>query len=145
MKKIIQLTALMFLFISFVAQADVNFTLTNKSASPISIMAYVDNNLLVLNYQTMQFLNNIKALKPEETFSIAIENGKFDLIINDIGQNKKQYKYETSPTANNKNKILIWDGSQLYPASDKHNIMGIIKTKTTISNNVSIGELFRTE
>jgi hypothetical protein len=144
MKKTMQLTAAILLFISFATQADVNFTLTNDNAQPIVVMGYANNKILTLNNQPMR-AQKVKTLKSDETLSINIANGQLNLIINVTGNNKKQYKYETSPTANNKDKILIWDGSQLYPASDKYNLMGIIKTKTIIGNNISIGELIRTE
>lgn len=149
MKKIVQLTATILLFISFITQADVNFTLTNASAQPIIIMGYANDKILTLNNQPM---NNqpirsekVKTLKSDETLSINIANGQLDLIINVTGDNKKQYKYKTSPTANDKDKILIWNGSQLYPASNKHDLMGIFKIKTSIDNNIRIGELIRTE
>ncbi len=149
MKKIMQLTAAVFLFISFATQADVNFTLTNKGAEPIIVMGYANDKILTLNNQ---LINNqpirsekVKTLKSDETLSINIANGQLDLIINVTGNNRKQYKYKTSPTANNKDKMLIWNGSQLYPASNKHDLMGILKIKTSIDNNIRIGELIRTE
>lgn len=144
MKKTMQLAAATLLLISFATQANVSFTLTNNSAQPIILIGYANNRILKLNPEAIR-LQNIKTLKSDETLSMNIENGKLDLIINITGNNKKQYKYETSPTANNKDKILIWDGSQLYPASDKYNLMGIIKTKTPIGNNINTDELIQTE
>lgn len=140
MNKIIQITTVMILFVSFYAQADVNFTLTNKSAEPIIITGYANENPFTFNYQTLE---NTKTLNPNETFSLDIDNGKLDLVTQKVNGNKR--RYETAPSANNKNKILIWENSQLYPASDKHRMLGIIKTKTTIQNNVSIGEISQTE
>lgn len=144
MNKIVQLTAAILLFTSFATQADVNFTLTNNSAQPIIVMGYANNNILILNDQPMQ-LKNVKTLQSNETLSTNIANGQLNLLINITGNNKKQYKYETTPSADNKDKILIWENSKLYPAADKHRIMGFIKTKTAIHNNVSMKEITQTE
>jgi hypothetical protein len=142
MKRVIQLTSIMLLLAGLTAHAAVNFTLTNKSTQPILINCYVNDDALILNPETLQLLQDIKRLNPDETFSLDIENGKFDLIIDGY---KQHYRYETLSSANNKDKILVWNGSQLLPASEKHHLMGPIKTKTTIKNNVSMGELVQTE
>jgi len=135
MRRIIQLTSIMLLLAGLEAQAAVNFTLTNKSSQSIMITGYANESGFTFNYQTLE---NTKTLSPDEIFSLDIENGELILIIDNN-------KYETLPSANNKNKILVWDGSQLLPASEKHHILGPLKTKTTIKNNVSIGELVQTE
>jgi hypothetical protein len=142
MRRIIQLTSIMLLLAGLEAQATVNFTLTNKSEYPIIINCNVNDEALKLNFKTLRLLENIKQLNPNEIFSLDIENGKFDLVIDN---KKTHYRYETLPSANNKDKILVWDGSQLLPASEKHHIVGPLKTKTTIKNNVSIGELVQKE
>jgi hypothetical protein len=142
MKRIIQLTSIMFLLAGLTAQATVNFTLANKSESPITINCNVDDEAITLNFNTLRLLADMKRIDPDEIFSLDIENGKFELVIDN---RKTNYRYETLPSANNKDKILVWDGSQLLPASEKHRLMGLIKTKTTIKNNVSIGELVQTE
>jgi len=142
MKKVIQLTSIMFLLAGLTAHAAVNFTLTNKSTQDILINCNVNDDALILNPQTLRLLQDTKKLMPDEVFSLNIENGKFDLIIDGY---KKHCRYETLASANNKDKILVWDGSKLLPASEKHHLMGPIKTKTTIKNNVSMGELVQTE
>lgn len=144
MKKIIQLTSIMFLLTSFVVQA-VTFSVTNTSSQPILITGYINDRELKLNYQTMQFLSHIKTLQPGENLTLDIENGKLNLMIRIFGGNEKKCQYETLPSANNKNKILVWDGLKLFPPSEKHHIMGPIKTKTTIKNNINMGELTETE
>jgi len=142
MKKVIQLTSIIFLLAGLTAQAVVNFTFINKSTQDVLINASVNDEELILNPHTLRLLQDTKRLNPDETFSLDIENGKFDLTIDG---NKKHCRYETLASANNKNKILVWNGSQLLPASEKHHLMGLIKTKTTIKNNVSMGELIQTE
>jgi len=139
MKRIIQLTSIMFLLAGFAAQATVTFLLTNKGSQSIMITGYANENAFTFNHQTLE---NTKRLSPNEVFSLDVDNGELILIIDG---NNKHCRYETSPSANNKDKILVWDGSQLLPASEKHHLMGPIKTKTTIKNNVSMGELVQTE
>jgi hypothetical protein len=145
MKKTIQLIAIMFLFINFATQADVEFSLTNKSSQPILVTGHINDKELKVNFQTMRFLDHIKTLKPDENLTLDIENGKLNLMIRVFGGNEKSCRYETLPSANNKDKILIWDGLKLYPPSEKHHLVGPLRTKTTIKNNISMGELFETE
>ena len=148
MKKIIQLTTLMFLFVNFIAQADVQFSLTNQSPSLISVCTYADGYAL----QTLdpnRFRDSISCeidIAPGDNLSQAIPEGEVELTITinePTSQRKKFVKYITQRTANNKDKILIWNHIKsskepLFPSTEK-GFLGFGKKQ--LSNNITQKEL----
>jgi len=144
MKKITQLFTIMFLIASIETYAIVTFELTNKSDYPIWILGDADEDIFTGTKDATQ--ENM--ISPNESFSANISNGEVELTISLVepGQRRGQNiyrKYRTMPSANNKNKVLIWNHNghpkaPLYPAS-KGTLMGLVKTK--ITNNIGVKEL----
>lgn len=152
MKKTVYFSAIISLLLTnigiYAMETTVHFTLTNKSSQPIWISGDVDAIIFTGPIGNWDYK---KKLSPGESFSIDIPNGIMELTItlidplNDknISIYQQYCRYVTMPSANNKDKLLIWNHTghskePLYPAST-HHAMGLIKTKQP--NNIDIKEL----
>lgn len=148
MNKITKITAAVLLFISFYAQAEVQFALTNQSPLPIIICVYADGWALKHMNQA-RFADSTGCeieMAPNETFSQPIVNGELDITITIVepgATRKKSIRYTTQNSAANKDKILIWNTKYpkhpLFPDVQKK-FMGLIKSK--LDNNVTQAELY---
>lgn len=142
MKKIIQLSTIALSIITLNTYAT-SFELTNESSQPIWICGYADDDV----FTGEAAYDCEKKVMPKAFFSATISNGTMDLSISLIEPGKRAgkrpYQYITLPSANNKDKIVIWNHEKhpdapLYPAIKKR-FGGLIKTK--IDNNIKTAEL----
>jgi len=141
MKRTIQIAAALLLSAGFIAHAEVQFALTNKSSQPIWICVYADGSPA-----TGEFSYNCEQqILPNDTLSQMIANGVVELTISVVDPAERSNRqdrsrtYTTFDSANNKDKILIWNITEfprapLFPALEKH-LMGLMKSK--ISNNIT--------
>ncbi len=145
MKRVIQLTSIMLLGAGFMAHADVQFELTNKSSQPIWVCVYADGDPATGEFQD----DCEKMIAPSATLSQKIANGEVEMTISIVDPSERSSgrdrfrTYKTSASADNKDKILVWDYTKsatnpLYPGSKR--FLGIMKTK--ISDNITQRELF---
>lgn len=141
MKRVIQLTTITLLGVSFAAHAEVQFELTNKSSQPIWVCVYADGDPATGEFQS----DCEKMVAPHASLSQKIANGEVEMTISIVnpsernGGRDRSRTYKTSASADNKDKILVWDGSKLYPEMSKR-FLGLMKTK--ISDNITQRELF---
>jgi len=140
MKRIIQIAAVLLLSAGFITHANVQFALTNKSSQPIWICVYADGDRATGTVEG----NCEQQILPNDTLSQMIANGVVELKISVVDPAARngfdRYRtYTTFDSANNKDKILIWNITEfprapLFPALEKH-LMGLMKSK--ISNNIT--------
>ena len=143
MKKIIQLSAIILSMAALNAYATVSFELTNESSQPIWICGYADEDV----FTGEASYDCDKKIAPGQSFSANISNGILELTIFLIEPGKRagkrHYAYKTQVSANNKDKILLWNHQKhpdapLYPTVKKR-FMGLIKSK--MENNINATEL----
>jgi hypothetical protein len=145
MKKIIQLTTIILLGTSLIAHADVQFSLINKSSQPIWVCVYANGDPA-----TGQFSYDCeKQINPNASLSQQIANGEMEITISIVNPSARNgfdrfRTYKTISSADNKNKILIWNNTEypqtpLFPEVEKQ-FMGLMKSKKP--NNIDKAELY---
>jgi hypothetical protein len=143
MHKIIQFSVFLFLLTNGMTYATVNFELTNKTSRPIWICGYADEDI----FTGEETLDCERKILPGKSFVADISNGILELTIYLMDPRAKggkgPYRYRTKPSANDKNKMLVWNYEQhpdvpLYPELKKH-FIGLVKTK--MNNNITSTEL----